>query len=295
MSLLSLESPDFVELLGILDIEVLWHPSMSNLNPVQHRHLIELLLSGEKPLDILCVEGSLIRGPGGTGMYDLFDGKPKKNLVAQLAKQARFVVAVGTCASFGGIGADGEVESTGLQFHKNIKGGFLGENFQAKSGLPVVNLPGCPCHCEVVSGVLQSLVFQIPLALNEYQAPLQWYGLMVHQGCVRNEYHEYRIEENKFGERGCLFFHLGCRGPLSFGVCNKMLWNRRNSKTRVGIPCFGCTDPRFPQPQPFFQTVNIVDIPVELPSGVDRAHYLAYKGMAAAAAPDRLKKRETRV
>lgn len=295
MALLNTESPDLMELLELLDVQVLWHPSLSNGSPSQHQQLVEALLSGEQALDILCVEGAIIRGPGGTGMYNTFDGVPKKDLVARLARQAGFVIAVGTCASFGGIGADGEVEATGLQFHKDKKQGFLGENFVARSGWPVINLPGCPCHYDAVAGTLTALVSGMPLPLSEYNAPLQWYGLLVHQGCVRNEYHEYRVEERDFGEKGCLFFHMGCRAPLTYGPCNKLLWNRRSSKTRVGVPCVGCTQPDFPQPYPFFQTRNIEGIPLELPEGVDRAHYLAYKGMAAAAAPQRLQERDTRV
>lgn len=228
-------------------------------------------------------------------MYDTFLGKPRKDLVSALARRARFVVAVGTCAAFGGVGADGEIEATGLQFHKRKPGGFLGEEFRSLGGLPVINLPGCPCHPEAVAGTLSALASGIPLPLDEFNAPLEWFGLLVHQGCVRNEYHEYRVEERDFGEKGCLFFHLGCRGPLVYGPCNKLLWNRRSSKTRVGVPCMGCTSPDFPQPHPFFETRNIVGVPLELPDGVDRAHYLAYKGMAAAAAPLRLRQRETNV
>ncbi|MFC1975802.1 NADH:ubiquinone oxidoreductase [Chloroflexota bacterium] len=295
MALLNTESPNLIELLGLLDIEVLWHPSLSNKSPVYHQQLIEAMLSGEQPLDILCIEGAIIRGPGGTGMYDLFDGQPKKDLVAGLARQAQFVVAAGTCASFGGVTAVGDVEATGLQFHRDKKGGLLGETFTARSELPVINLPGCPCHTDIVVGALTALSSNSPLMLNEYNSPLQWYGLLVHQGCVRNEYHEYRVEESDFGEKGCLFFHMGCRGPLTYGVCNKLLWNRRNSKTRVGVPCTGCTRPDFPQPYPAFHTRNIADIPLDLPEGVDRAHYMAYKGMAAAAAPERLKERQTKV
>ena len=295
MSILGMESPDLIDLLTFPGIDVLWHPSLSNISPAQHRLLLDSLLSGQEPLDILCVEGSIIRGPGGTGMYDTFGGEPKKDLVAGLARQAQYVVAVGTCASFGGIGADGEVEATGLQFHKGNKGGFLGESFRSGSGLPVINLPGCPCHYDVVSGAVTALCSGIEIALNPQNSPLEWFGLLVHQGCVRNEYHEYRVEEHDFGEKGCLFFHMGCHGPLAYGPCNKFLWSRRSSKTRVGVPCLGCTQPDFPQPYPFFRTRNIADIPLELPAGVDRAHYLAYKGMAADSAPDRLKKRETRV
>jgi len=295
MGLLSAESPNIIELFGILDIEVLWHPSLSNWDPSRYRKLNEAILKDEQSLDILCIEGAVIRGPGGTGMFDTLDGKPKKDLLAEFAKRAHFVIAVGTCASYGGIGADGEVEATGLQFHKSKKNGFLGGKFTTRSGLPVINLPGCPCHCDIVTGTLAALISNVPLSLSEYNTPLQWYGTLVHQGCVRNEYHEYRVEEEDFGEKGCLFFHLGCQGPLTHGPCNKLLWNRRSSRTYVGVPCVGCTRPDFPQSHPFFQTQNIEGIPLELPEGVDRAHYLAYKGMAAAAAPDRLKKRDTRV
>ncbi|MDM8550758.1 NADH:ubiquinone oxidoreductase [Desulfobacterales bacterium HSG2] len=292
-SLFNAESPDIAEFFDLLDIELLWHPAISDKSLEEQEKLNECLLSGDQRLDILCVEGSVIRGPGGTGIYDEAYGKPKKDLVAALAKRAKYIIAAGTCASFGGVGAYGETEATGLQFLKWEKGGFLGKDFKSESGYPVINLPGCPCHCDVITGTLSLLVSEMPLELGEYNTPLEWYGMMVHQGCTRDEYHEYRVEEKRFGEKGCMFFHLGCHGPLVKGPCNKILWNRRSSKTRVGVPCFGCTRPDFPQHYPFFETRNIEGIPIELPDGVGRAYYLAYKGMAAAAAPARLKKRKT--
>jgi hydrogenase small subunit len=295
MSLLNAEAPNLLDTLKLLDIDVLWHPSLSNTPLGERYKLISRLLNNGQRLDVLCVEGAIIRGPGGTGMYDTFEQKPKKDLLAALARRARFVVAIGTCASFGGIGSDGEVEATGLQFHKWKKGGFLGADFVSKGGTPVITLPGCPCHWAVVCNLLTSLASGKPPALNALNSPEDWYGMLVHQGCLRNEYHEYRVEEEDFGEKGCMFFHLGCRGPLTHGPCNKVLWNRRSSKTSVGVPCVGCTMPDFPQPYPFFKTRNIAGIPIDLPEGVDRAHYLAYKDMAAAAAPDRLKKRKTRI
>jgi Ni,Fe-hydrogenase I small subunit len=111
---------------------------------------------GEQPLDILCVEGAIVRGPGGTGMYDTLDGRPKKDLVTALARRARYVIAAGTCASFGGISAGGDIDAVGLQFQKSVRGGFLGAEFTSAAGAPVINLPGCPCHCEVI-GVTQNL------------------------------------------------------------------------------------------------------------------------------------------
>ncbi len=295
MSLLGAESPDFLEALQLLDIKVLWHPSLSNTRIAHMEGILDRLVSGEQALDILCVEGAVIRGPGGTGMYDTFKSTPKKDLIASLAKKAAYVVAVGTCASFGGIGADGAVEATGMQFSKWTKGGFLGESFAARSGVPVINLAGCPAHSEATLGVLSAVAAGRPPELDQYHRPLPWYGMLVHQGCTRNEYHEYRVEEKDFGEKGCLFFYKGCHGPLVYGPCNKVLWNRRSSKTRVGVPCFGCTRPDFPQSYPFFETQNIEGVPKELPHGVKRAHYMAYKGMAAAAAPDRLQARKTSI
>jgi hydrogenase small subunit len=206
MSLLSAETPDLISHLDDLDIELLWHPSLSNITAPAHEELIDQILTGQRELDILCIEGAVIRGPAGTGMYDLHAGAPRKNLISNLAYEAKYVVAVGTCASFGGIGADTEAEATGLQFSKWEKGGFLGADFVSRCDLPVINLPGCPCHCDVVQGTLSSLVLEKPMKLADLNTPMLWYGMLIHQGCTRNEYHEYRVEDRDFGERGCLFF-----------------------------------------------------------------------------------------
>ena len=295
MSLLSSECPDLVEAGTRMDIKILKHPSFSAEPVAQQRQTLAALLAGDLQLDFLCLEGALVRGPNGTGFYDRMGNQSKKDVFKTLALRARFVLAVGTCASFGGIGAGLEIDACGAQFLHDKKGGVLGADFTTPSGYPVINLPGCPCHNEVILGTMALLISGQTVLLNEFNAPSAWYEMLIHQGCTRNEYHEYRVEDTQFGEKGCLFFHLGCHGPLAYGPCNKLLWNRRSSKTRVGVPCFGCTRPDFPQPYPFFQTRNIEGIPIQLPDGVDRAHYLAYKGMAAAAAPIRLIQRKNRV
>jgi len=292
-SLLNADTPDMIELLSAFDIDLLWHQSLGMMPVEERQSCNQRILSGEQALDILCVEGSVIHGPDGSGRFDTVAGKAKKDLIEGMARQARYVVAVGTCACFGGIGAGSVIMAGGLQFTQWESGGLLGTEFQSIAGYPVINLPGCPCHCDVLIGTLSALAVDSPPSLGHYNTPLDWYGIMVHQGCTRNEYHEYRVEEKKFGEKGCMFFHMGCHGPLVTGPCNKFLWNRRSSKTRVGVPCFGCTRPDFPQQYPFFETRNIEGIPIELPDGVSRAHYMAYKGMAAAAAPKRLLKRKT--
>lgn len=294
-SFLSSESPNVYELFQALDIELLWHPSLSNVSRKEQTELHQNILSGQKALDVFIVEGSVLLGPNGTGMFDAREGQPKKNLISDLAHAAHNVIALGTCAAFGGVNARETVESVGLQFSRNERGGLFGKDFRSTSGLPVINLAGCPCHHDVLAGTLMALANGHSLKLDGFQRPLEWFNTSVHQGCTRNEYHEYRVEESSFGESGCLFFHLGCHGPLVSGPCNKLLWNQQSSKPRSGVPCFGCTDPRFPGPTPFFQTPNIEGIPLRLPMGINRARYMVYKTMAAAAAPDRLKKRTQKV
>jgi len=295
MSMLTCEC-NFFQFLELNNIELLYHASLSTISYTEHKKLLDDILCDKKDLDILCIEGNVVQGPNKTGMFDTFMGKPKKDLIEKLAKKAEYVIAVGTCASFGGFGShDNEMDGIGLQFHHNKKGGFLGENFVAKSGYPVINLPGCPIHPKSLSVLLEEIVIGMDIELTQLNSIDEIYNFTVHQGCTRNEYHEYKVEENNFGERGCMFFHLGCKGPTTNSACNKYLWNEVNSKTRAGVPCFGCSRPDFPQSYAFFETPNIVDTPIELPKGVDRAHYLAYKDMAAAAAPKRLKNRTQKV
>jgi len=277
-------------------IDLLYHPSLSNTDFNEHKKILDDILNDRLELDILCVEGNVVRGPNNTGLFDTFMGKPKKDLIQKLSQKANYVIAVGTCASFGGFGShEDEMDGIGLQFHHDKKGGFLGKDFVAKSGYPVINLPGCPIHPKTLTVLLEEILHDIKIELTPLQSIDEIYNYTVHQGCTRNEYHEYKVEENNFGERGCMFFHLGCKGPTTNSACNKYLWNEVNSKTRAGVPCFGCARPDFPQNYAFFKTPNIVGTPIELPKGVDRAHYLAYKDMAAAAAPKRLKDRTQKV
>ena len=89
-----------------------------------------------------------------------------------------------------------------------------------------------------------------------------------------------------------MFFNLGCQGPMTRAVCNSDLWNGRSSKTRVGVPCFGCTSPDFPVATDLFSTEKIGKVPIKLPMGVERPRYMAYKNLAQAAAPQRVKNKE---
>ncbi|MCF8063395.1 MAG: NADH:ubiquinone oxidoreductase, partial [Deltaproteobacteria bacterium] len=114
-SFFNAQSPDAIEFFKAGDLDLLWHPSLVPMDADELKALIDRLMVGDQPLDILCVEGTVLCGPEGTGGYDEMLGVPKMEIVSALAKVARYVLAVGTCACFGGISAGGEVEGTGLQ------------------------------------------------------------------------------------------------------------------------------------------------------------------------------------
>jgi len=70
-SMFNIESPNIADLFQSLDIEILWHPTISVIRGDDQRSLITEVLSGRQRLDFLCIEGAVIRGPRGTGLYDL--------------------------------------------------------------------------------------------------------------------------------------------------------------------------------------------------------------------------------
>ncbi len=291
LALLSAESPSLEGLLAGHGVELLWHPSLSHQPMREHERMIARILAGEQTLDILCVEGSIVTAPRGTGQFDRYRGRAKMDWVRDLAQYAGAVVAMGTCAAFGGIHAapPNPGDCVGLQFDKSAPGGLLPPTWRSRRGLPVINIAGCPAHPHAMTQTLAWLASGMPLRLDALNRPAAHFSTIVHQGCTRNEYHEYDIEESELGGRACLFFNLGCQGPMTQAVCNSDLWNGVSSKTRVGVPCFGCTSPTFPRDENLFRTEKVGDVPLRLPLGVERPRYMAYKNLARAAAPPRVK------
>ncbi|MGY6275000.1 NADH-quinone oxidoreductase subunit B family protein [Methylomonas sp. MgM2] len=290
MSILCADSPSVEELMIEYDIDILWQPSLSIKPMRDFDQLIDAIIEDRQALDILCVEGSIITGPYGSGMYDPYRKGSKMNLIRQLAEKAEYLVAMGTCAAYGGVHAapPNPTDCLGLQFDKDIAGGLLPAEWRSRKGLPVVNVSGCPAHPNAMTKTLAMLASGLPLALDHLNRPKDFFNTTVHQGCTRTEYHEYDVEDTEFGGKACMFFNLGCQGPLTMAICNSELWNGRSSKTRAGVPCFGCTSPNFPMNQDLFCTEKIGPIPVTLPLGVERANYMAYKSLAHEAAPERV-------
>ena len=259
------------------------------------RKLLDELVAGKKPLDVLVFEGSVIRAPNGSGNWNRFCGRPMQDWVKELSAVAGFVVAVGDCATWGGIPATAPnpSDSTGLQFLKKTKGGVLGADFRSKAGLPVINIPGCPAHPDWITQIVVALATGRggDLKLDEYQRPTTFFTSFTQTGCTRNIHFAYKVSTTEFGQRnGCLFYDLGCRGPFTRSPCNRILWNRQSSKTRAGHPCLGCTEPEFPHhdlaPGTVFATPMTLGLPNEVPVGMSKRSYLTVVAAGKSAAPE---------
>ena len=69
LSLLCAEGPDLFTSLESAGIRLLWHPSISEASNREFIDLLEAILAGEQRLDLLCLEGSVVRGPDGSGRF----------------------------------------------------------------------------------------------------------------------------------------------------------------------------------------------------------------------------------
>jgi hydrogenase small subunit len=287
MSFLNAQEPTVVELVTDFGINILWHPSIGLEIGEQVTDLLNDCLAGRQQLDILVYEGSIIKGPNNTGTMNFFCDRPMKDWVADLAKVAGYVVAIGDCATWGGIPAvpPNPSESTGMQFHKKEKGGFLGANYKSKGGLPVINIPGCPAHPDWITQILVAIsTGRIKdVLIDEFHRPKTFFTDFVQTGCTNAISFAQKVDAH-FGKRGgCLFYEVGCRGPMTRASCNRILWNRQSSKTRANHPCLGCTEPGFPHHDlvkgSVFKSLKYLGfLPQDVPSGNSRLGYYMRAG-----------------
>jgi ferredoxin hydrogenase small subunit len=296
MSLLCADTADFPALLKSSGIHLLWHPSLSLEGQQDLIGMLRDCLSGHTRLDALCVEGAVLRGPNRSGRFHLLAGTdvPMMHWIEQLATVATQVLAVGSCAAWGGISASGSnpADACGLQYEDEQIGGLLGRDFCARSGLPVINIAGCPTHPGWVLDTLMLLAsdqFGTP-DLDPLARPRFYADQLVHHGCPRNEYYEYKASAAQPTELGCLMENMGCKGTQAHADCNTRLWNDDGSCLRGGFACIKCTAPGFQSPgHAFHVTPKLAGIPVGLPTDMPKAWFVALASLSKSATPKRVK------
>lgn len=156
--------------------------------------------------------------------------------VTDLASRAATVLAIGTCAGWGGIPAAPPNPT-------QVKG------VSAAVGKSTINIAGCPPHPDWIVWAVAQLLLGKPIPLDGFGRPRFLFDQKVHENCPRKEAHEAQT----FGVGGCLK-ELGCRGPKTEANCPNLLWNNRaNWCIDANAPCYGCTEPGFPGSNPFYK------------------------------------------
>ena len=174
-----------------------------------------------------------------------------------LAANAAAVLAVGTCAAYGGIPA-----------RKGNGARAMGVSaFLKKEGIPapVINIPGCPPHPDWMVGTLALLldamkrkgteggVLEIMRGLDDVGRPKVFYP-NTHLTCpYLSSFEDGIFSPFMTDKKGCRF-ELGCRGPWSGCDSATRKWNGGVNWCIANATCVGCTSPNFPDGMsPFYE------------------------------------------
>ena len=192
---------------------------------------------------VLVVEGSVPTAEDGAYCcIGIHGGKHQTILqsVLDLGKNALAVLAVGTCATYGGIpaAAPNPTGAKGVQEIFNEKG----------IATPVVNIPGCPVHPDWFVGTVAQVIISGlgAVKVDHIGRPKLFFGELVHENCQRRA----DFDKGKFAERpgdeGCLY-RVGCKGHYTYADCPIRQWNNGVSWcVKAGSPCLGCVEADFP-------------------------------------------------
>jgi hydrogenase small subunit len=203
---------------------------------------------------VLVIEGSIANERlSGEGHWTGFGVDPQTrqpipttSWIDRLAPKAAAVVAIGTCAAYGGIPAmkNNPTGAMGLW-------DYLGRTWTSRRGIPIVNLPGCPVQPDSATETLLHLVLQLAgmapeIDLDEQGRPAWLFQRTVHEGCNRAGLAENGEFSDTFDAVGCLV-KLGCKGPVvKCSVPTRGWVNGIGGCPNVGGICIGCTSPGFP-------------------------------------------------
>jgi hydrogenase small subunit len=248
---------------------VLHHPVVNMEAGPNYLRAAELAVKGELGAPyVVVVEGSLAdelialrtggyfstQGEQPWGPDGAHRGVTAAEWIARLAPGAAAMIAIGTCATWGGIPA-AEGNPTGAMSLMD----FLVRDYRSAFGVPVVNIPGCAPvgdnFSETVAAVLYFLQGFGPLPeFDELGRPAWLYGETVHRRCTRGAYYEEGSFTDEFGGPECLV-EIGCWGPVvNCNITSRGAINGHGGCMNSGGACIGCTMPGFPDKfTPFYK------------------------------------------
>jgi hydrogenase small subunit len=201
----------------------------------------------------LVVEGSIPTKE--QGIYMKLAGKPATEMLEQIGSKAKAVIAIGSCASWGGVPSAGDNPTGAVGVSDLLR------------GVPTVNLPGCPPNpYNLIGTLLEILRTGAPPELDSDLRPKFAYDRVIHVQCPRRAHFDSGRFAQTFGDDGhrhgwCLY-KLGCKGPDTHAGCSVRMFNEVPDVWPVGIgaPCVGCTEKGIAFNIPIFQQASVHNI-----------------------------------
>jgi hydrogenase small subunit len=199
---------------------------------------------------VLIVEGAIPEKDD--GIYCKIGGRTAVDILKETAEQAGAIVAIGSCASWGGIPA-ADPNPTGATGAPMIL-----------EGKTVVTIPGCPANpYNLLGTVLQYASFGTLPELDELGRPKWAYGRTIHEHCPRRAHFDAGRFAKEFGDEGhragyCLY-ELGCKGPVTHANCSVQSFGEVVDAWPIGLghPCVGCTEQKVLWQTAIHETVDI--------------------------------------
>lgn len=199
---------------------------------------------------VLVVEGAIPTKDD--GVYCKIGGRTAIEILQEVAGKAGAIIAIGSCASWGGVPSADPNPTGAVGAHDILK------------GKTVVNIPGCPANpYNLLGTVLQYATFGTLPALDAENRPKFAYGSTIHEHCPRRAHFDAGRFAQKFGDEGhrlgyCLY-KLGCKGPVTYANCSVQHFGDVDGAWPIGLghPCFGCTEQKIAFRVPLHTTVDI--------------------------------------
>ena len=217
----------------------------------QAHAILEEITAKHKGEYILAVEGNPPHAED--GMFCISGGKPFNDKLKWVAKDAKAVIAWGSCASWGCVQAAKPNPTQATPIHKVI------------TDKPIVKVPGCPPIAEVMTAVVTyMLTFDRIPELDRQGRPKMFYGQRIHDKCYRRPHFDagqfVEAWDDEGARKGYCLYKVGCKGPTSYSPCSTMRWNEGVSfPIASGHGCIGCSEDGFWDKGSFYDRVTQIN------------------------------------
>ena len=251
MTLLKVEHPTVEKLIFDL-ISLDYHETLEAGGGAQAEASLERTAKEYKGKFVLVIEGAIPMKD--KGIYCKVGGHNFVDTVRRLAADAGAIIAMGSCASWGGVAAMSPNPT-----------GCVGAP-EALPGKTVVTIPGCPPNpSNLMATVIHFLTFGKLPALDDKGRPKFAYGRLIHEHCERRPHFDNGRFARAFGDEGhrqgyCLYY-LGCKGPVTYANCSTAQFGDAGSgcwPVGTGHPCYGCTEQGVGFNLPMFSTSPVL-------------------------------------